>query len=89
MNHLKNNWYLPHLSDIYRDLDAGVIKSDGWTIGRSIKGGLFNNICGDFESVDDVAVKLVVWADFRYIYGSIVDKDVKGGVNVRIDDSLG
>ena len=85
----KNDLPLLYLSDIDRYLVDGVIKSVGWTIGRSIGGGLFNNIGDDFESFDDVAVKLVVWADFRYIYGSIVDKDVKGGVNLRIDDSVG
>ena len=80
---------LPHLSDIYRELDDGVIKSGGWTIGRSIDGGLFNNIGSDFESFDNIAVKLVVWDKFRYSYGSSIDKYVKGGVNVRIDDSVG
>ena len=89
MNHLKNDWTLLYLSGIDRYLVDGVIKSVGWTIGRSIGGGLFNNIGGDFENVDYLAVKLVVWSKFRYSYGSIDDKDVKGGVNVRIDDSVG
>ena len=85
----KNNWNLLYLFDIDRDLDAGVIKSVGWTIGRYVGSVLVRDIGSYFESVDDVEVRVLVWAKVGYSYGRIHSNEIKDGVNVIFNDSVG
>ena len=59
------------------------------SVGRSIVSGLCIGVGGEGESVDDSEVGLEVGGLFVSSDRSSGGKYFKGGVNVRIDDSVG